>query len=1050
MQFSRYFRLFVCFLLTALMLADPSADLSAKRKRSRKARTSKQKKKSRKRSRRKSRAARVSRLPVVVLGSTDPIDAPEPFVTLPSDADAPDGLDGRTIAIWPSHGKYFSGSWNWQRPRLFGTVEDLFSRSFVDPYIVPMLENAGAYVMMPRERDFSTSVTIIDNNGSTTGGRFVTTSGKFKWEHQPDSSGYALQERVTGRMNPFLTGTSGKVSTVEPADSALQSTAQWFGTAPEGGERAVYVSYQSYPNSATDATYTVNHLGGPSQVVVNQQMGGGTWVYIGTYPFTSEPSDLPLVMLSNISEDKEAVVSADAVRIGGGRGIVARSRGGEGRTSGYPAYLEGARYYLQAAGFPEKVYTPENGSNDYMDDYKSRAHWVNYLTGGSVLYPDTTGLNVPVDLALAFHTDAGLTTDSTTVGTLGLYSTDDGNPLGNGTSRYANRDLTRAVTSQVVGDIRKLYDPRWSSRSYSDKKYFEVRETKVPAMIIEMLSHQNFEDMKRGLDPHFRFIVGRAVYKGILKFLAGRYNHPYVVQPLPVEAFAIRANGHGRYTLSWQPVEDPIEPTATPTSYIIYEATPDRYFHPVATVENPYWTTTINDDKIHAYYVAAANDGGTSFPSEVLTLYDHGHRIPSVEIVNGYTRVAGPEWVDGADYAGFDFSRNYGVPDGRDVHYIGSQFDFDPNSRQHGSSMGFGECYDSEASFARLGNEFDYTVVHGEAIRKSGHGFISSSLKAFEQSDSAPAAVYLILGLQKTTRRAGSRDRYFMPFTPQLQQRLAEHRRRGGALLVSGSYLSSEILEADSVTKEATGRFASEVLGYAPFIANPTDSIIRTPVATSDFQISGSEIIKGMPVVKPTRLASFKNGRWAGAGNPQAITAADTHKGLTIARYNDTGYPAAIAVEGDKNSGAGRTVVASFPIEAMEDNDSRDTFLASAVDYLIGPDKPAPEEQQKAAKKKTKKQLQKEAKEKAAREKAARKAAKKAQTEAEKARKKAEKEAKRQAEIQRKGEELQRREAEAAGKRSSSAKGSSTVKNASATSSNSASKAIKAVPHRRR
>ena len=224
----------------------------------------------------------------------------------------------------------------------------------------------------------------------------------------------------------------------------------------EAGRRAVYVSYQSYPNSAPDATYTVNHLGGSSQVVVNQRMGGGTWVYIGTYPFAAGLQEKPLVTLTNMSEDDDAVVSADAVKVGGGMGFVARGGSGEYAVSGYPAYLEGSRYYLQGAGFPTWVYDTPDG-DDYIDDYKSRALWVNHMAGGSEMFPDTIGLGIPVDMALAFHTDAGFHTDSTTVGTLGLYSTDDGNPLGNGTSRYANRDLTDDITVMSVAKSPDIF-----------------------------------------------------------------------------------------------------------------------------------------------------------------------------------------------------------------------------------------------------------------------------------------------------------------------------------------------------------------------------------------------------------------------------------------------------------------------------------------------------------------------------------------------------------------------------------------------------------------
>lgn len=941
--FSRYLRLAVCVLVAALTVASPDFDAEgAAKRRKRKTRTSRVTKR---RNKRKAKAAPA--LPVVVLGSTDPIEAPEPFVTLPSVKEAPDGLEGRTIAVWPSHGKYYSGGWIWQRPKLFGTVEDMFSRSFVDPYIVPMLENAGAYVMMPRERDFSHGATVIDHDWSTPGARFSSTSGRYRWENQGDSTGFGhRREYLTQGDNPFLMGRSGKVRTVEPRDSAHRSTASWYGRAPEEGDRAVYVSYQSYPNSATDAVYTVNHLGGSSEVVVNQRMGGGTWVYIGTYPFSRAESKLPLVTLSNVSEDKDAVVSADAVRIGGGMGQVARNTSGKPRPSGLPAFLEGARYYIQGAGFPDTIYSPNRGANDYQDDYMSRAHWVNHLTAGSELFPDTLGLNVPVDMALAFHTDAGVRTDSTVVGTLGLYSTDGGQPLGNGTSRYANRDLTAAVTSQVVSDIRRTYDPGWTSRGNRDKRYYEVRETKVPAMIIELLSHQNFEDMKRALDPQFRFLVGRAIYKGILRFLSERYDRPYIVQPLPVEEFAIRADGKGYYTLSWKPTDDPLEPTAKPTSYIVYEATGDRYFHPVAVTQIPSWSTLINDDKIHAYYIVAANAGGRSFPSETLALYDRAHQMPSVEIVNGFTRVAGPEWTDGEGYAGFDFTGNFGVPDRRDVHYIGQQWDFDPASKLGGGKMGFGESSDTEATREITGNTYDYPIIHGEALRKAGRGFVSSSLKAFVNSRTTPKAVDLILGLQKTTRKAGSRKRFFQTLPGPLRRRLTAYRRNGGTLLVSGSYLSSEIHEADSLTRDSVAMFAADILGYAPFIVN--DTLPKVPVATRDFQLAGGSPMKGTPVVKPTTLASLSNGNWVGAGNPQAIAPADD-RGLIIARYADTSYPAAIAVEGNRRSVMtgtdlkGRVIVAGFPIEAMESTDARESFIGESIYYLIGAEPPVTE-----------------------------------------------------------------------------------------------------------
>ena len=77
------------------------------------------------------------------------------------------GLQGRHLGICHSHGKYFSfdkKEWIWQRPRLFCTTEDMFTQTFVVPYLIPMLQNAGAVVFSPRERDWQKQEIIVDND----------------------------------------------------------------------------------------------------------------------------------------------------------------------------------------------------------------------------------------------------------------------------------------------------------------------------------------------------------------------------------------------------------------------------------------------------------------------------------------------------------------------------------------------------------------------------------------------------------------------------------------------------------------------------------------------------------------------------------------------------------------------------------------------------------------------------------------------------------------------------------------------------------------------
>ena len=103
--------------------------------------------------------------------------------------------------------------------------------------------------------------------------------------------------------NPFRMGTLRIVNTVRNADEV--SVAKWAAEIPERGEYAVYVSYSSLPNSATDATYRINSLAGTSEFKVNQRMGGGTWIYLGHFPLDKVDEMLSIKHLSLLLETSE-------------------------------------------------------------------------------------------------------------------------------------------------------------------------------------------------------------------------------------------------------------------------------------------------------------------------------------------------------------------------------------------------------------------------------------------------------------------------------------------------------------------------------------------------------------------------------------------------------------------------------------------------------------------------------------------------------------------------------------------------------------------------
>ncbi|MEZ4764231.1 MAG: hypothetical protein R3C26_13940 [Calditrichia bacterium] len=349
------------------------------------------------------------------------------------------GLQNRHIAVWGSHGWYFDAAqdrWKWQRARVYQIVEDLLPTSFVQPYLLPMLENAGANVFMPRERDLQRNEVIVDVAGEGSG-QMIFATGDTVLKATTELPGFAVGKLpYSDRENPFRQGSHWQF----PASPTETATVLWVPEIPESGEYAVYVSYRSLPNSVADARYTVNHRGGATEFSVNQRIGGGTWIYLGTFPFEKGINpDAGSVTLSNESESPNGVITADALRFGGGMGIVSRN----GKTSGRPRYMEGSRYYLQTMGMPDTlVYNlTEDWQNDYVDDYRSRGEWVNYLRGapfGPNKNRMANGLNIPIDVSLAFHTDAGSTGDSSTIGTLmivGVEGADSTDLFPDGVSR---------------------------------------------------------------------------------------------------------------------------------------------------------------------------------------------------------------------------------------------------------------------------------------------------------------------------------------------------------------------------------------------------------------------------------------------------------------------------------------------------------------------------------------------------------------------------------------------------------------------------------------
>lgn len=816
------------------------------------------------------------------------------------------GLQDRHIAIWQSHGNYFKNDkneWGWQRPRLFCTTEDLFTQSFVLPYVIPMLENAGAIVYTPRERDTQKNEIIVDNDTPNASLYLEVGSKKAHWATAP-IKGFAQKKAIyRDGENPFTDGTCRFIPTERKKKNKDQAFAEWVPTLPAKGEYAVYVSYRTLPNSVSDAKYLVFHNGGVTEFKVNQKIGGGTWVYLGTFEFDKGNNDYGMVVLSNESSE-HGVVCADAVRFGGGMGNITRG----GKTSGLPRYLEGARYSAQWAGMPYEVYAGRKGENDYADDINTRSNTINYLSGGSVYNPQQPGLGIPLEMTMALHSDAGCSKTDELIGSLGIYTTDFNNgKLNTGIDRYASRDLADILLTQIQKDIYSSYNLSWTRRSMWNRNYSETRLPATPSTIIELLSHQNFADMQLGHDPNFKFTVGRAIYKGILQFVAGQHDKEYVVQPLPVSNFAIRfGKKKNTLELSWKGENDPQEPTAQPREYIVYTRIGYGGFDNGTLVSKTSHTVKIEPGLVYSFKVTAVNRGGESFPSEILSAYKAKRERERVLIINGFDRVSGPAVINTFDKAGFDLKQDPGVPYLSNISFSGAQIGFD---RAQAGKEGEGSLGYSGRELEGMkiaGNTFDYPFIHGKAIQAAGkYSFVSCSDEAVENGtvtlEDYPVVDY-ILGMEKEDP---VHKVYYKTFSSAMQRIITSYCQSGGNLFVSGAYVGS-----DMSGTQGNREFTEKILKYG-YQSSMTDK--------------SSNRINGLG--RTITIPRVPNETSYAVPAPDCIVPVDT--AFPVFTYVPGNQSAGIAYKGNY-----RTFVLGFPFESIQSEADRATIMAGILGFF--------------------------------------------------------------------------------------------------------------------
>jgi hypothetical protein len=408
----------------------------------------------------------------------------------------------------------------------------------------------------------------------------------------------------------------------------------------------------------------------------------------------------------------------------------------------------------------------------------------------------------------------------------------------------------------------------------------------------------------------------------MLRFLSSQYNFDYVVQPLPVTHFLTEFDKKGNVILKWQPQTDPLEPTASPTKYIIYTRINDGGFDNGILVDDNSYVKQTDKNKVYSFKITAVNDGGESFPSEILSVCRTDNSKNPILIINGFDRIAPPATVEDTSFIGFANFLDAGVPDKFGLNFTGAQYDFNPNSPYvSNDAPGHGASHADYETKIIAGNTFDFPYIHGLSIKHAGYSFVSASDEAI-MDDKVDLKIYkmvdLILGEEKKTRwqkpyADSVNGIQFEAFPEKLQEQLMDFLVKGKSLFISGAYVGSDLF---SNGDNRSIDFAKNTLNFNLVTdhAAKTGEVIPTRLSflnnISQFQYS-RELNDSIYVVEA----------------PDAITPQNGAE--TILRYSENQFSAAV---GYKNNYG--VVVFGFPFETITKLEARNEIMKATIKYF--------------------------------------------------------------------------------------------------------------------
>lgn len=505
-------------------------------------------------------------------------------------------LLGKRIALSPGHGWNGSG---WQRSlgcafssSARGILEDWFNAQMVANWLIPMLENMGAEIVLVREPDMSS------------GGQAIVEKG---------SAGYSETGSWGDGANEG--GWNGNYRTM----SGQGGTASLLHTFSTSGWRRISTWYLHGSNRTTNAIFRVRHAGGQALLDVDQTKYGKQFLDLGNYWCAAgEPCGVEL------ENGSSGYLISDAVKLG---------------STSHPTY--GKPWWQMQSLFYVKDFL---GLSSYVSGNNVTTPPTQANAAGADLY-----ISVHGNAAVSSCEAGGATAHGISTYRYNCSGTSVQDSAANCDSAAGSKRFAETVHSAVIARVRADWDANYCDRRVNLKNLGEVRVGKMPSLLLELGFFDNLKtpqscsgtagpprmtDNQAMHDPRWREAVAYGIAEGVARYLGTGGAPP----TRPTGLRAINGTSPCALTVSWNAV-------AGATAYRLYRIDNvrpgyERAFDAGTIVEGT--STTLTDlvpGKVYAFRVAALNASGEGFASAAVTarVLSFGERVEGL-YVNGYDR----------------------------------------------------------------------------------------------------------------------------------------------------------------------------------------------------------------------------------------------------------------------------------------------------------------------------------------------------------------------------------------------------------------------------